>query len=148
MARQADAPVLAALHRACFTDAWDAAAFAKLLANPAVFAVVAAVSVDANESQGFVVIQTAGGESEILALGVAPAARRAGLARDLLGRARMEAAKRGAQSMFLEVAEDNGAALALYRGAGFVIVGRRKAYYARPGGKAVDALMLRASLPG
>jgi ribosomal-protein-alanine N-acetyltransferase len=49
--------------------------------------------------------------------------------------------------MFLEVAEDNAAALALYTAAGFATTGRRRAYYRRPGGLLVDALMLRSPLP-
>ena len=49
--------------------------------------------------------------------------------------------------MFLEVAEDNRAARALYAAAGFASVGRRPAYYARPGAAdAVAALILRRDL--
>jgi ribosomal protein S18 acetylase RimI-like enzyme len=42
------------------------------------------------------------------------------------------------------VAEDNGAALALYAGAGFVQVGRRQGYYQGAGG-ARAALVLRSN---
>lgn len=48
--------------------------------------------------------------------------------------------------LFLEVAEDNRAALALYRSLGFSEVGRRKRYYERPGAAAVDALVLALAL--
>ena len=48
----------------------------------------------------------------------------------------------GALALFLEVAADNVAAQALYRGTGFASVGRRKAYY---GGQ--DADVLKAILP-
>jgi ribosomal-protein-alanine N-acetyltransferase len=44
--------------------------------------------------------------------------------------------------MFLEVAERNGAARALYAAAGFAAAGRRRRYY--PDG--ADALVLRRSL--
>ena len=44
------------------------------------------------------------------------------------------------------MAADNAAAIALYRSAGFEPVGRRAAYYARPDGPAVDALVLRRTL--
>jgi|TARA_B100001964_G_C14071093_1_gene525917 ribosomal-protein-alanine N-acetyltransferase len=50
----------------------------------------------------------------------------------------------GAGELFLEVAEDNGAALALYAGAGFVQVGRRQGYYQGAGG-ARAALVLRSN---
>jgi Acetyltransferases len=54
----------------------------------------------------------------------------------------------GAQSLFLEVAEDNAAALGLYRSLGFVEVGRRPGYYdARSGGgKEKQALVLRLEI--
>jgi [ribosomal protein S18]-alanine N-acetyltransferase len=45
--------------------------------------------------------------------------------------------------MFLDVAEGNGPAAALYRGLGFAEVGRRRRYY--PDG--ADALVLRRDLP-
>jgi ribosomal-protein-alanine N-acetyltransferase len=48
--------------------------------------------------------------------------------------------------LFLEVAEDNAPARALYAQAGFEEVGRRKGYYARPQSAAVDALVLRRRL--
>ena len=53
----------------------------------------------------------------------------------------------GAEQMFLEVAEDNAAALALYRRAGFEAAGRRRGYYPREAGAAVDALLLVRKLP-
>ncbi|MDP3371055.1 MAG: ribosomal-protein-alanine acetyltransferase, partial [Brevundimonas sp.] len=56
------------------------------------------------------------------------------------------AATRGATRLFLEVAEDNMAALALYAGAGFVEAGRRPGYYARPHGRPRDALVLALNL--
>ena len=48
-------------------------------------------------------------------------------------------------AVHLEVAVDNGAALALYRRSGFEQVGRRRGYYDR-GGVSVDALVLRRAL--
>ena len=59
----------------------------------------------------------------------------------------VEAARKQVTAMFLEVAEDNQPALALYRRAGFVANGRRQRYYRRGNGGWVDALMLRANVP-
>jgi ribosomal-protein-alanine N-acetyltransferase len=57
------------------------------------------------------------------------------------------AARRGdAKRIFLEVAEDNEAALALYRKLGFQEVGRRKRYYARRDGEPADALTMALTL--
>ena len=141
-----NAALLASLHRQCFEDAWDETSFRSLLAGEGVFALTAK-DASATESQAFILIQAAAGESEILSIGTLPGARRSGLARALLGEAAQEALARKAQEMFLEVAEDNAAALALYTAAGFASAGRRRLYYRRPGGLLVDALMLRSSLP-
>ena len=91
---------------------------------------------------GFVLARVVCDEAEVLTIAVMPAARRQGLGRALLTGAMRDAAGRGAQSMFLEVARDNTAALRLYRGMGFVQVGLRAGYYPGNG----DALVLRAGL--
>ena len=83
-------------------------------------------------------------EAEILTLAVLPDARRQGLGRDLLRAAMRRAAETDARTMFLEVAEDNGAARRLYTSQGFTEVGRRKRYYANGD----DALVMRVSLTG
>jgi ribosomal-protein-alanine N-acetyltransferase len=57
------------------------------------------------------------------------------------------AAAQGATRLFLEVADDNAAALALYARAGFSEAGRRPGYYARPDGGRQDALILALNLP-
>jgi GNAT superfamily N-acetyltransferase len=70
-----------------------------------------------------------------------------GLARSLVETIGAHAAAHGATRLFLEVAEDNAAARALYAAGGFVTVGRRRGYYARRLGPAVDALTMRRDLP-
>ena len=50
--------------------------------------------------------------------------------------------------LFLEVAADNDAAVALYEGLGFKIAGARKAYYQRAGGENVDARHPRSRFIG
>ena len=59
----------------------------------------------------------------------------------MLAEVEATACRRRAARLFLEVAADNAAALALYRTAGMAETGRRADYYRRPGG-AVDALVL------
>ena len=95
---------------------------------------------------GFILWRTAGGEAEILTVAVDPAMRRAGHGRALVDEAVRRASAEGAQALFLEVAEDTAAAIALDAAAGFAPAGRRKAYYPRPGAGAVDALVLRRAL--
>jgi len=97
------------------------------------------------EPDGFVLGRALAGEAELLTLAVEPARHRHGTGRRLLARFEAEAARRGADRAFLEVAADNTAARALYRAAGWGETGRRRGYYARPAG-AVDALVLRKAL--
>ncbi|MEL7014140.1 MAG: GNAT family N-acetyltransferase, partial [Pseudomonadota bacterium] len=67
------------------------------------------------------------------------------LARALLVTVADEALARSANTIFLDVAETNTGARALYAGAGFEEKGRRRAYYQTPHGR-VDALLLVKSL--
>jgi ribosomal-protein-alanine N-acetyltransferase len=131
---------LALLHRqAGLPDRpWSAAEYAALLAAPGALLT--------GKGRSFALGRVAADEAEVLMLVTVPAARRLGLARGNLAGLLAEARARGAATAFLEVAEDNAAALALYRAAGFVPAGRRPAYYARPGGSPVAALVLRRPL--
>lgn len=124
------------MHARCFTRPrpWSAAEFAALLGGPGVFLCAG----DAGFLLGRVVLD----EAEVLTLAVRPEARRRGAGRALLATFEAEAAARGAAAAFLEVAGDNAAALALYRGAGFAEAGRRRGYF----GAGADALALRKAL--
>lgn len=133
----AEVPAAAALHAASFPagEAWSADAIGLLLALPASFGVL-------RPGEGFVLASAAAGEAEILTIAVVPAARRQGVGGALLAAALAGARLRGATTMFLEVAEGNAAARALYAAAGFHEVGRRRRYYA----DGADALVLRRDL--
>lgn len=136
------AALLASLHARAFPAPWSEAEIAKLLDNPAVFALL---SSDA-EPQGFVMAWAAAGDAEILTLAVAPEMRRRGVGASLVTAASVAALVRGAASMHLEVAETNAAARALYKKLGYAEAGRRAAYYSGEGGGG-DALVLRRTLP-
>jgi ribosomal-protein-alanine N-acetyltransferase len=140
-AQLADAPAMARAHAAAFHAGWRASEIAKLMRIAGGFGVVA----DDGEA-GFILVFAVAGEAEILTLAVPPALRRQGVGRALLAAATGLAAEAGAESMFLEVAEDNAAARALYLGAGFVVAGRRRDYYALADGTRSDALVLRLDL--
>ncbi|MFV0473883.1 MAG: GNAT family N-acetyltransferase, partial [Pikeienuella sp.] len=132
---------LARAHRAAFPPeerGWSAAEIGALAANGRLIA--------REDDEGFALISLAADEAELLTLAVAPALRRQGAGRALLAAAMAQAAAGGATTMFLEVAEDNEAAIALYRSAGFAPAGRRPRYYRR-GAALVDALLLRVSIP-
>jgi ribosomal-protein-alanine N-acetyltransferase len=95
---------------------------------------------------GFVLVRVAADEAEILTLAVVPDGRRAGRGRALMSAAEAYAVEKGALEIFLEVAEDNAPALNLYAGLGYAAVGRRPAYYPRPGAQTCDALVLAKKL--
>lgn len=135
------APVLAALHATSFDTPWSESAFAEMIVQVTVSGWIAV----RDTPVGFILIRSAGGEAEILTLAVTPDARRGGIASALLGHALDCAAARGAQSCYLEVAEDNPNAIALYRRAGFTESGRRPGYYAR-GTARCDARVMRKAL--
>ena len=136
----AAAEPLALLHAACFPEEpWDTAAMGRILRLAGCFGLVAW---QAGAPAGFVLARDLGGECEILSLGVCPRSRRQGIGRDLLAALSDAAAQRGSAAVVLEVAVDNAPARRLYAATGFVVVGRRPRYYARPTGLA-DALILR-----
>ncbi len=137
------ADVLAALHAACLEEAWPAADIGTLLQQPGVFAVLASDAAPA----GFMLWRVVADEAEILSLGVLPSVRRHGIATALLEAAVVSLLAAGVASLFLEVAEDNRAALAFYRTHGFGAVGRRSRYYRRVDGQDADALVLKLTFP-
>jgi ribosomal-protein-alanine N-acetyltransferase len=141
-AAAADAPLLATLHAPCFPEEpWPAAALATLLDSPGVFGLIAG----SGDDQGFILCRTAADEAEVLTLAVLPQCRRAGVGGCLMASGLARAAAQGGRTMFLEVAEDNPAALALYSAAGFATVGRRPGYYRR-GDRSVAAVVLSRDL--
>ena len=137
------APAMAEIHAEAFDgphDApWSAGAIAALLQQAGVFSVAG--------RDGFILMRAVADEAEILTLAVRPAARRAGEGLRLVRMGLEGAAELGATRVFLEVAEDNVAARALYARAGFVEAGRRRGYYAGADGGRRDALLLALDLP-
>ena len=138
-----DLALLAALHGACFSERWDQASLASLLATPGALALLAAT---AQEPSGFIILRAIAGEAEIISIGVRPEMRRSGIGRGLLAAAAAAAGDRGAERLFLEVAADNIPALGLYLSNGFTEVGQRRNYYRRIGG-AMTALVLSKEIP-
>lgn len=132
-------PLMAALHGQCFDPGWSEADMVSLLSSPGVTGLVVH---DHGAPAGLALVRAAAGEAEILTIGVLPAARRAGLGALLMEACLSAARDHRCQTLFLEVSEANSAAAALYAGAGFAEIGRRKAYY-RDGG---DARLLSRTL--
>jgi ribosomal-protein-alanine N-acetyltransferase len=142
VAAASDAGVLAEIHASAFDRPWSAAEIAVLLDSPGTLALQSS-----GGRKGFVMVRALAGEAEILTLAVAPEGRRQGQARALMQAAIVQALARQAETLFLEVAADNAAALGLYEGLGFEMAGRRKGYYDRGAASPrIDALVMRLCL--
>jgi len=134
---------LAALHRHAFADAWDETAMRALLAHPGARALLAERE---QQAIGFTFGRVAADEAEVLTLAVSPGHRRRGVGRALV-RSLLKAMRgEGVVRVFLEVGALNAAAPAIYRGLGFVAVGRRPDYYHRAGAMSEDAVVMARSL--
>ena len=134
---------LAEVHATAFAKPWSAGDILDLMAG--LGAAALGFEDAGGRLAGFVLIQVVADEAEILTLAVRPDVRRAGLGRALVEAAAAQASSAGATSLWLEVAQDNAAALALYGATGFSAAGRRRGYY-RSGTSTVDAIVMRRTL--
>lgn len=148
-----DVPELAALEAAVFTSAWTEDQYRALmkaleaarLDGKALPFLLLGLRAEDGSLAAYVSLglHHASAELEIYNIAVAEDKRQRGFGETLLKRALTEARRLGIRTALLEVRESNAAALALYDGAGFTRVGRRKGYYADTG---EDALILSLSL--
>lgn len=114
---------MAALHARCFTypPPWGADEFRSITDSPGMFLLA--------RPHGLLVGRTAADEAEILTLAVDPAVRRQGVGRVLVEAFVQEAASRGAERAYLEVAAGNIPARRLYHATGWTRIGVRRGYY-------------------
>ena len=124
-----DADALSALEAACFgAAAWGDGQIAEAVSMDGV-SVLVAERASGDALVGFALWRSVADEAEILTVGVKPSARRAGLGAQLLAEMLMASRAAGAKALFLEVAETNAAARALYARAGFAAISERPRYY-------------------
>lgn len=130
---------MAALHAAAFTQsrAWSVDDFVSLLSSPLCFAV--------GDTRCFALIRVIADEAELLTIATHPDYLRQGLALQCMANWQEQARVRGAAKAFLEVAEDNSAACALYIKCGFEHCGTRRAYYNRSPLPPVDAIVMQCA---
>lgn len=93
---------------------------------------------------GYGVMSMAAGEAHILNICVHPEMQGQGLARRLLLRLLSIAAKRGTDTVFLEVRASNRVARGLYQSLGFNEVGLRRGYYPAQTGREDAVLFAKA----
>jgi ribosomal-protein-alanine N-acetyltransferase len=95
---------------------------------------------------GFALIRIAADEAELLTIAVDPKWRGKRLGHALLRAAFDDLLRSPARRMFLEVSEDNGAAIKLYSREGFATISSRKGYYPKPDGSQATALVMARDL--
>lgn len=140
-----DAEAVSDLHQRGFQAAWSADEFAAFLMSRGVFGFAARQQGAARRApSGFVLARQAADEGEVLTITVDPAARGAGLGRELMDAVIRHLRAERAAALFLEVDEGNVPAISLYRRLGFRQVGRRPGYYRQFGGG--EALLMRLDL--
>lgn len=120
---------VAALEQVCFSDPWSYQSVASELDNPLSLWLV---WVEDGAVLGYVGSQTVLDETDMMNVAVAPAARRRGIARQLIETLVGELKQRGSHSLSLEVRASNAPAIALYAAMGFQTVGKRPNYYRHP----------------
>ncbi len=130
---------MATLHAAAFTQSrpWSADEFASLVSSPLCFAV--------GDTTCFALIRVIADEAELLTIATHPEHIRHGLAFLCMQNWQEQARLRGATKAFLEVADDNAPALALYAKCGFKHCGTRRAYYSRSPLPPVDAIVMQST---
>ena len=135
-----DLPAVLELERLLFPDdAWSEATYRAELTDPTGTRHYVAVDGDDGRLAGWAGMASAGGQADVLTIGVRPRLQGRGLGARLLTELLDEAAARGCAEVFLDVRADNDRARRLYERFGFTSVGVRKRYY-QPSG--VDAIVM------
>jgi ribosomal-protein-alanine N-acetyltransferase len=128
-ARLEDADDIVRIDQASFTHPWAEHVMRDAIEKAQRGDYIALVAAAPHGVCGFVIAWNVREEGEIATIAVDENFRGQGIARRLLEAALHEAARRGAETMFLEVRPHNAAALHLYEKCGFTRVGLRKNYY-------------------
>lgn len=137
-----DLPVFVSLDKELFPySPWSASQYKEEFSAPTRHFVVAV-----DEQQNIIgyagVIAPGGAEADVLTVGVVPAHRGKGIARQLMAMITDWAQQQGSIAMMLEVKVDNQDAIGLYESLGYSKLNTRKDYF----GPGLDALVMRLEL--
>ncbi|MGA7324344.1 MAG: ribosomal protein S18-alanine N-acetyltransferase [Rhodomicrobium sp.] len=140
-----DAAELAAIHCEALPPGWSSTEIAAACNAPE-RSVLKAIS--GGKLSGFVILQIAAGEAEILTIAVTTKKRRQGGASLLMAAAIEACHQRLVSFVFLETAQNNISARALYEKFGFSVVGQRKNYYQTGRSAPETALIMKLDIAG
>jgi ribosomal-protein-alanine N-acetyltransferase len=137
-----DLPVFVSLDKDLFPySPWSASQYKEEFSSPTRHFVVAID--EAHNIIGYAGVFAPGGaEADVLTVGVIPAQRGKGIARQLMAMITDWATAQGSIAMMLEVKVDNSEAIGLYESLGYSKLNIRKNYF----GAGLDALVMRLDL--
>ena len=142
--QMADAPEMARIHAAGFYRGWPVGEFESFLSDDATPVYVAC---DAKRRiAGFALVRVVKDEAELLTIAVDPKWRGKRVGDALLRAVFDDLLLSPARRMFLEVSEENAAAIRLYERLGFAVISRRKGYYPKADGSQATALVMARDL--
>jgi ribosomal-protein-alanine N-acetyltransferase len=121
------AKAIAKIHTANFAHGWSENDILSMMSDKNTLCLVAENS-KSHSIAGFIIVKTVLDEAEILTIAVDKKYQNQKLGSQLLEKSLPELKMRGVKSFFLEVANDNQAALKLYTRFNFKQVGTRKGY--------------------
>lgn len=142
--KMGDARELARIHATGFYRGWPVGEFESFLddANTPVY-----VACDARRRiAGFALIRVVADEAELLTIAVDPKWRGKRVGQALLKAVFDDLLLTPAKRMFLEVSEENAAAIKLYQREDFAVISSRKGYYPKPDGSQATALVMARDL--
>ena len=126
MASCADLDALLTIEQSCYLFPWSRRQFIDEFESP--FAALDVAVID-QQIAGYLCSWLICGELQIQNLATSPQYRRRGIGQTLLEYVIERSQQQGLLSAWLEVREDNQAAIKLYLASGFEVQGRRKKYY-------------------
>lgn len=129
---------MAALHARASTSPWSVESFASQAEQPG--------ALIASDEHAFALGRAILDEAELLQIATDPDHQRQGHAKQVLMAFEQAAKAKGCTRAFLEVAQSNDPAQALYTTCGWKTDGRRNGYYKRSDGGWEDALLMSKEL--
>ncbi len=142
IAQEMDAKPLHQIHKECFPIYWKENEISDMLMASGTKAWLAR----AGAPVGMLITRAQFEQAEILTIAVLPKSQKSGVAKRMMAEAEKDLVATGVKKIFLEVAENNASAHALYLKIGYSEISRRKGYYKQMDGSVIDALVMAKEL--